>query len=213
MRLLTLLLAGLLGGCASTKVADQYDPKTANSRAVEQRRMQVVEAVQSGAWAPASERGQAVLAPQPKEFNMGSLKLGSQRAFNAKGANTNEFHFVDKTRTKSFASKDFSTKGAWMGNAKFATKDAPTKSSWFARKTASVKDYETREARDASKSAATRALPGGDRPFLVQGRTQAALDATGRANIPFGTTSAGQSWTGDLKPLTIQDVKTLLNKN
>ena len=213
MRLLTLLLAGLLGGCASTKIPDQYDEQTANSRAVEQRRMQYVQAVESGAWAPASARGSDVLAPKPKEFNLGAMRTGAAREFKGNAARTNEFQFVDKTRTRAFGTKDFSTKGAWMGNAKFATKEAPTKDSWFARRTARVKDYETREARDASKTAATRALPGGDRQFLVQGRTQAQLDATGRANIPFGTTTAGPSWSGDLKPLTIDDVKALLNKN
>jgi hypothetical protein len=207
------LLAGLLAGCASTKVPDQYDAKKANSRAVEQRRMQVVEAVNSGAWAPASQRGQEVLAPKPKEFDLGSLRLGSARTFKGKGADTHEFHYVNKTQTRGFVSKEYSTKGAWMGDAKFATKDAPTKSSWFARRSAATKSYATRGARDATKEASTRALPGGDRAFLVQGRRQAELDANGRQTIPMGTTTMGPSWSGELKPLTIEDVKGLLNKN
>jgi hypothetical protein len=211
--LLAGLVAGLLAGCASTKVPDQYDPKKANSRAVEERRMQMAEAVNSGAWAPASERGQEVLAPKPKEFDLGSLRLGSARTFKGKGAETHEFHYVNKTQTRGFVSKEYSTKGAWMGDAKFATKEAPTKTSWFARRSAQTKEYATREARDASKEAPVRALPGGDRPFLVQGRRQAELDATGRATIPLGTHTMGPSWSGDLKPLTIEDVKSLLNKN
>lgn len=209
MRLLTLLLAGLLGGCASSKVDNQYDEAKANARAVEQRRMR---AITSGD--VASQRGAEVMIPnQEKVFDPNTARLGARRGFAGKAAQTTEFHFVDRTRTRAFASKEFSTEGAWMGNAKFATKDAPTKTSWFARRTAPVKDYETRYARDASKSSATRALPDGERPFLVEGRTQAKLDATGRQTIPFGTTTAGQSWSVDLKPLTIEDVKWLLNKN
>ena len=101
-----------------------------------------------------------------------------------------------------------------MGNAKFATKDAPaTKESWFAKKSAQTKNYEVKEAWDASKNAETRVLPGSDRAYVAQGRRQAELDATGKAKIPFGTNSMGPSWSGDLKPLTIEDVKTLLNKN
>jgi hypothetical protein len=208
MRFLTLLLAGFLGGCAS-KVPDQLNMQTANARAVEQMRMR---AVTSGD--ATSERGAEVLVPnKDKEFDPNTARLGARRGIEGRAAQTTEFQYVDRTRTRAFVSKDFSTKGAWMGNAKFATKEASTKTSWFARKSARTKDYETREARDASKSAATRALPGGDRPFLVQGRTQAKLDATGRGSIPFGTTTMGPSWSGDLKPLTIEDVKGLLNKN
>jgi hypothetical protein len=210
MRLLTLLLASLLAGCASSKVDQQLDPKTANARAIEQQRMQ---AITSGAWAPASERGEEVLAPKPKEFNMGALRTGFNKSFDGKAAPTSEFHFVDKTRTKPFGTRDYVTKGAWMGDMKFGTKEAKTKESWFSKRTAETKTYGTKVAHDASKSAATRALPGGDKPFLVQGRRQADLDSNGRQKIPFGTSDLGQSWSGDLKPLTIEDVKGLLNKN
>jgi hypothetical protein len=210
VRLLTILLAMLLAGCASKKIDQQYDAATANTRAVEQRRMNAIE---SGAWDSASERGDEVLAPKPKEFNMGALRAGPTRAFDGKAAHVNEFQFVNKTRTKDFATRDFTAKGAWMGDLKYGTKEARTKESWFAKKNARTKTFDTKEARDASKSANTRALPGGDRSFLVQGRRQADLDATGREKIPFGTTDLGPSWSGELKTLTIDDVKGLLNKN
>jgi hypothetical protein len=210
MRLLTLLLATMLGGCASKKVDQQYDPAKANARAEEQRRMN---ALTSGAWDSASARGDEVLAPKPKEFNMGALRGGPNRAFPGKAASTNEFYFVDKTRTKDFATREYTSKGAWMGDMKYGTKEARTKESWFAKKSARTKTFDTKDARDASKTATTRALPGGDRSFLAQGRRQADLDATGRDKIPFGTTDLGPAWSGDLKPLTIDDVKGLLNKN
>jgi hypothetical protein len=210
MRLLTLLLATLLGGCASKKVEQKYDTAKANTRAVEQRRMNAIE---SGAWDSASERGDEVLAPKPKEFNMGALRSGPSRSFDGKPAHVNEFQFVDRVRTKDFGTSDYTTKGAWMGDLKYGTKDARTKESWFAKKSARTKTFDTKESRDASKTANTRALPGGDRSFLAQGRRQADLDVNGRQKIPFGTTDMGPSWSGDLKPLTIDDVKGLLNKN
>lgn len=210
MRILTLLLATVLAGCASSKkTTDVLDPATANTRALEQVRMR---AVTSGD--AASERGAQVLVADPtKEFDPSTARFGRPGTVGTKEARTSVFHFEDRVRTKSFASKEYAAKTAWMGDAKFATKEAPTKTSWFARKSATTKSYDTREAYDATKTSATRALPGGDRQFLVQGRTQAKLDATGRQTIPFGTTTSGPSWSGDLKALTIDDVKSLLNKN
>jgi hypothetical protein len=209
MRLLTLLLATMLGGCASKKVDQQYDPATANTRATEQMRMRAVTGGEV-----ASERGAQVLVADPnKEFNPSAARFGRPASVGAKAAHVNEFQFVDRVRTKDFGTRDYTTKGAWMGDLKFGTKEARTKESWFAKKSARTKTFDTKEARDASKSATTRALPGGDRSFLGQGRRQADLDSTGREKIPFGTTDMGPSWTGDLKTLTIEDVKGLLNKN
>ena len=48
---------------------------------------------------------------------------------------------------------------------------------------------------------------------MAQGRRQAQLDANGREMIPMGNHDMGPSWSGELKPLTIEDVKGLLNKN
>lgn len=208
MRLLSLLLAVILAGCAS-KNPDKFDKTTANTRAIEQVRMR---AVTSGD--ATSIRGAEVIVADPtKEFNTASARFGSRSAYGEKSAKTNEFHFIDRTRTKAFGTKSYGTKGAWMGDAKFATKSAPTKTSWFGSKSARVKSYDTKEARDASKTAATRALPEGDRTYVAQGRRQAQLDKNGRDTIPMGTHDMGPSWSGELKPLTIDDVKSLLNKN
>ena len=209
MRLLTILLATMLGGCASKKVDQQYDAATANTRAVEQMRMREVTRGEV-----TSVRGAEILVADPtKEFNPSTARFGRPASVGTKSASSNEFYFVDKTRTKDFATRDFTTKGAWMGDLKYGTKEARTKESWFSKKTARTKSFDTKEARDASKTAATRALPGGDRAFLVQGRRQADLDTNGRDKMPFGTTDMGPSWSGELKTLTIDDVKGLLNKN
>jgi hypothetical protein len=86
--------------------------------------------------------------------------------------------------------------------------------SWFSRMTARTKSYDTRSAAVANKTASTRPLVQGDKPFLGKGRRQAAYDTHGWAaqNMP-GDRSGGQSWSGDLRPMTVDDVKKLLNKN
>ena len=171
-------------------------------------------AAMAGSWEPTSERGEEIVSSMPKEFNMAAMHGGSAKEFRTKGAYSNEFQYVDRVRTKDFYTRDYVSKKAWMGDVKFATKAAPTKESWFARRTArSDKTYATKESRDANREHGTRALPGGERPFLNQGRRQADLDATGKDKIPFGTTDLGPSWSGELKPLTVEDVKGLLNKN
>lgn len=210
MRSLTFLLALMLAACASKKDKDNtLDVARANTRALEQVRMR---AVTSGD-AESGRGAQVMVADPEKTFDPNSARFGAARSISTRSSQTQEFHFEDRVRTKSFTSKEYASKAAWLGDAKFATKEAPTKKSWFANKSASTKSYETREARDAGKVAATRALPGGDRPFLVQGRRQADLDATGKSKIPFGTYDMGPSWSGELKELTIDDVKSLLNKN
>ena len=209
MRALSLLLLATLGGCASQKVDEQLDTKTANARAIEQVRMR---AITSGE--VASTRGAEIQVADPnKEFNLGAMRSAGSRTFQSKGARTDEFQFVDRVRTREFGTREYASKNAWMGDMKFATKAAPTKNSRYAQRSASTKTYETREARDAGKSMEVRALPGGDRAFVAEGRRQAALDANGRQTIPLGQRDLGPSWSGDLKPLTVDDVKQLLNKN
>lgn len=207
MRLL-LLMALLLAGCASSKNKDALNAATANSRAVEQMRMNEVEGGES-------HRGAEIMAPnQNKTFDTRAANFGTASAIGSRQARTGEFHFVDRVRTKPFGTRDFSTKEAAMADAKFETKEAPTKESWFSRLTARTKSYKTSEARDASKTAETRALPGGDKAYFAKGRKQGAYDSKSPAAMAQGgDRSDGQSWSGDLKPMTIEDVKQLLNKN
>ena len=129
-------------------------------------------------------------------------------------ARTNEFYFEDRVRTKSFTSRDFATKQAWMTGAKFETKEAPVKTSWFSRLTARTKSYDTKSLSDAPKAVAVRALPGGDRSFIGKGRRQADYDTHGPGAQALGVVDGGQSYSGDLRELkTIEDIRSLLNKN
>ncbi len=184
-----------------------------NSRAKEQARLDAAMAPK-----PTSREEQLLRPDITKEFNPSAANFGSGRSLTGKAAATNEFYFQNKTRTKAFETKGIGTKEAWGMQSKYETKTAQTKESWFARLTARTKTYDTRESRDANKGLQGSVLPGSDQKFLARGRRQAELDADraeGRApKLPLGgDRDDGQSWNGDLKPLSIQDVKTLLNKN
>ena len=204
MRLLP-LLAMILSGCSSTNGV----PLPWNSRATEQTRLNAAAAPK-----PTTFQERLLHPDETKGFNPGVANFGSGRTVSTGKARTNEFYFVDKTRTKSFGTRDYATREAWGAKTEYATREAPTKESWFSRLTARTKSYDTREDRDANKTNATRALPGGDRAFVAKGRRQAALDKDGAKGEPLGgDRTVGESWSGDLRPLTIQDVRTLLNKN
>jgi hypothetical protein len=201
------LTALIFSGCSSM-------PKMTlpwNSRAAEQAKMnEVTKAKKSRAEMTFEERLDD--RDEQLEFDPSAANFGSKQAFGTRAARTGGFHFQDRVRTREFGTDGFSTKDAWMSGKTYGTKAAPVKESWFSKLTARTKTYGTREARDAGKAASVRALPDGERPFLVQGRTQAALDASGREQVPMGVNDIGPSYTGDLKPLTVEDVKKLLNK-
>jgi hypothetical protein len=204
MRLLP-LIAVLLSGCSSMKSA----LLPGNSRAKEQTRLNAATEPE-----PRNRQEEIMRPDEGKEFNLQSANFGSGRKISTGAARTNEFYFVDKTRTKSFATRDFTTKDASNIEKGFTTKEMPVKESWFSRLASGTKSYSTKEHPETDKVSETRALPGGDRAFLAKGRRQAALDSSGAKGMPQGGDRlGGESWSGDLKPLTIQDVKKLLNRN
>ena len=221
MRLLLLfwlMMAGCLGAAPfhwpwSTPAGEQKTEKHFrlpwNSRTTEQTRLNAATAPK-----PTSREEQVMTIDRTKEFNPSSANFGSGRSVSGKKMATGEFHFVDRTRTKSFETRGFATKEATGMNSQYATKTAETKESWFARRTALTKAYATRENTDANKNLEGRALPGSEKKFIARGRRQADLDKNGAAGQALGADrDGGQSWTGEVRPLTIQDVRTLLNKN
>lgn len=184
-----------------------------NSRTKEQARLNAATTPK-----PASREEELMKPDITKEFNPAAANFGAARSINGKSASTGAFQFENKTRTKSFATRGFATKEASGSQSQFATKTAATKESWYSKLTAPTKTYATRESRDANRGLQGATLPGSDQKFQARGRRQAELDAQrakGRAPlVPLGwDRDVGQSWNGDLKPLSIQDVKTLLNKN
>jgi hypothetical protein len=201
------LIALMFSGCSSMpKVKLPW-----NSRAAEQAKMNEVTK-------PKKDRSEMTFEERMDdhdaklEFDPSAANFGSKKSFGTRAARTGGFYFQDRVRTKDFGARDFSTKDAWMSGKGFETKAAPVKESWLSQLTARTKTYDTRQARDAGKAATVRALPDGERPFLVKGRRQGALDANGREQIPMGTNDLGPAYSGEIKQMTIEDVKKLLNK-
>ena len=180
-----------------------------NSRTKEQSRLNAAMEPK-----PTSREEQIMRPDITKEFNPSAANFGSGRSVTGKKAVTSEFHFVDRTRTKSFGTREFGTKEASGMKSQYGTKTAETKESWFARRTALTKAYATRESSEANKNLEGRVLPGSEKKFVARGRRQADLDKNGAAAQAMGgDRNSGQSWSGEVRPLTIQDVRTLLNKN
>ncbi len=195
-------------GQQEVKAARRF-PLLWNSRTKEQQRLNAATSSK-----PTSLEERIMKPDITKEFNPASANFGSGRSITGKKAATSEFHFVNKTRTKAFETGTFATKTAWGADSRYATKTAETKESWFARKTAPTKTYATRETWDANKGLQGQVLPGSERKFVAIGRRQADLDKNGASRMPVGgDRDMGQSWSGELRPMSIQDVKSLLNKN
>jgi len=213
-RLLLLLGASaLLGACTPSAEKQMLNLKTANSRALEQKRMNMVTTYADDDLGP---RGAEILVADPgKEFDPSVARFGRASTVGTKAVEANQFNVKDGVRTKGFATRGFeSNKNAWMGDVKFETKAAPVKESWFSKVTARTKTYDTKQSYIGDKTAATRPLVVGDKTFVAKGRRQAIYDSKGAAAQALGGDRfSGESWSGDLRPLTIDDVKKLLNKN
>ena len=204
------IIALLFTGCSSM-------PKMKlpwNSRAAEQAKM-------NEATKPKKPRSEMTFEErlndhdETAEFNPAAANFGSLKSYGTNSARTGGFYVKESSvRTKEFlGAGGFSTKEAWMnGMAYNNTKSAYVKESWFSRLTAPSKKYETREAPGGDKAAPVRVSNDADRSYLGKGRIQPVLDSHGREQIPFGTNDGGPSWNGEMKPLTIDDVKKLLNK-
>src|SRR5690606_14521922 len=117
-----------------------------------------------------------------------------------------------KFNAKTYRAKDYGgTKSAWTGNFRLEDKKAATTGKYEivnVKRAIPVKSQEVSAARESDKGAATREYAG-LRPFWKRGRSQDRFDSEG--GTPKDDKAVG--WTGDLKPMTIDDVRELLNKN
>ncbi len=150
------------------------------------------------------------------EFNVNQMSPASRRpgTFQTKSSPAaKEFYLVDKTRLKSFQTRDFATKSAWSGDFKFSTSEANTKGKYVipnAETKAEVKTAPTKDAREGGKTAATRELPDAGRKYLGpeskrmnRGLSKEDLDRIERFERKADL----------MKIETIEDIRTLLNKN
>ena len=217
-----LLLVLLGAGCASAeKRAARQEAKflEGNSRMAEQRRLLAVERGDAG-----SQRGAEILVIDPhKAYDPSRSAVGS-RTYNAGGARTKEFYFNQKTNPGSYRTRDFyGAKSAAAGEKKFATREANSRGQYEipnANKAAETKTAPTKEAWDAGKTAETKNLRDGRREFLGresrkvrQGVDPATMGDWhgGGENVTNAASSVEKFST--LKPLSIDDIRELLNKN
>jgi hypothetical protein len=182
----------------------EEDEMAARKAFTEKRKKSVMNTGEAG-----SLRGAEVIVPdETKTFNPAAARFGNRASLADKSAQTGEFRFMNRFRTKEYAAKGFDTKGAWIEKLNFETKSASTKEAREAGKVAATKDYGTSEAREAGKVAAIPIVPDGERQFL--GRE---ADRMKRGINPQDQAKFESAWSGNLEPLTIEDVKKLLNKN
>jgi hypothetical protein len=148
-----------------------------------------------------------------KSFDATKGSPVSNRSVGVRKASSKEFS------TRNFSARDFSArdfggaKPALLAKSKVETQAAPTKGRNEIPNTdakAPTKTVAVKSTWDAEKKVDTRTASGSGREFLVKGRSQDRLDL--EKNQPRGT-STPIGYSGDLKSLTIQDVRELLNKN
>jgi hypothetical protein len=149
----------------------------------------------------------------------------SGRTFKSGAAQVKEFSFAQKSLSKGFETREFGgTKGAWMGDIKFSTPEASTKGKYAipnANRKAAVRTMPTREAPEARDTLAVRELHDARRPYLGKESKKlgSSIDAHEAANWRSGG-GEGMAHTGTtvekfstLKPMTIDDIREVLNKN
>jgi hypothetical protein len=147
-----------------------------------------------------------------QEFDTRQSRFGNRSSVKAKPARTKSFNPSQNYSAKSFRSKEYGgTKTAWSGDFRQVDKKAPTKGRYEvanATREVPVKTKDVADARESNKGAGTREYAG-LRSFWKRGRSQDRFDKEG--GLPQDEKPVG--WTGELKPMTIDDVRELLNKN
>jgi hypothetical protein len=141
-------------------------------------------------------------------YYSGEHKLGGMKSFGAKSAKSNEFNFSQKFHPTDYASEKGykKSKSDWKGDTKFSTKAASTEGKREivnADRKAATKGASTKEDWQSSKTAASHNSQYAKREFLGPDAKKV------HENVPL---SKQDSWKGDLHPMTIDEVRDLLNK-
>jgi len=174
------------------------------------------------------QRFNATIAEQQAlVFDTRSGAVGDARAVAPSGVRTKDFHFNQRYTPAKYETGQFQTKKSWFGNFKFGAKSAklsprseiPNANTAAPLKAAPMKTAPTKEAPDSTKTAAVRDLPDGDRPYLGPERKKLdrPIDPASVANWRDGQAKinggAPVEQFETLKPLTVEDVREILNKN
>jgi hypothetical protein len=169
--------------------------------------------------------GSVARAQQQEEKLMDRLKRGpnsnltydtTQSSFGSRSATTGKVVKTGDFSTRSFLSREFiskpyagTEKRSWFANLFFPAKSANTSGKYEipnASQPYGTKDAPTKEARDAGKLAATSTFAATDLQYLKRNRFDTSIKAAPSQDKTVG-------YTGDLRPMSIDDVRELLNKN
>ncbi len=160
-----------------------------------------------------SKLAQRIRSPNMNlEYDLRKSTFMGTHSVSTKNVAVKEFYYDQKVSPKAFSTGAYAgTKSSWFSNFKFWTKEANTKSKNEipnATKAAPVKTVAVSDARESQKTMATREFAG-ERPYLHRGASQDAIDKGEKGQgVPPGIGTDGS-----LKPMTIDDVRELLNKN
>jgi hypothetical protein len=141
-------------------------------------------------------------------YYSGEHTVGGVKSFGTSSAKTSSsFNISQKFHPTGYTSKGFNGgKSDWKGDAKFETKAARTEGTrkmLDADKKARTKTASTKDASEGSKVASIHDSQYAKREFLGPESKKV------HENTPI-TKATG--WKGDLQPMTIDDVRDLLNK-
>lgn len=172
----------------------------------------------------ASARGAEILVPDyGKAFDPTQSGIGAARKFGTGGARTKQFDFQQKARAESYATRDFQgSKANAVAQRKYATAEANARGKYGIPKVdeeLGKKAATTRDLWDGNKQAATRDIHDGKRPYLgpESKRLNKSMDPKELADWRSGEQVSYGNGTveriGNLKQLSIDDVRELLNKN
>lgn len=148
-----------------------------------------------------SERMSQILSPTLNpvtSLQNKSFYGGADKGFAAKSGRVKSFYWSNLFKPKSFSgTKSYGASSYWTGEYEGGKKKGPLTGKYAIRdldKKAEVKTSEVKDARESRKTTDTRDYAG-NRPYLVQGKSQKILDSQQEQS----------------KPLTVDEVRELLN--
>lgn len=141
-------------------------------------------------------------------YYSGDHRLGGMKSFGTNSARSKGFNFSQKFHPNEYASEKGykGSKSDWKGDTKFTTKAASTEGKREivnADRKAPTKGAPTKEDWQSSKKAPAHDSQYAKREFLGPDAKKV------HENVPL---SKQDSWKGDLHPMTIDEVRDLLNK-
>ena len=148
-----------------------------------------------------------------KPFFMSGRNFFGSKTFDAKSAYVKDYYVFQKFNAKDFLTGSYNgTHSFWMGDFKFNTASAEAKGSKGRvipnlTKAYATKSLPVQASRDANKGYGVTGYATKKSGF--RGKAQDTIDAQGPAAL---ASSEKVGWQGKMQPMTIEEVRDLLNK-